>query len=194
MPEKWPGKSKRMIAGEASSYGVSGIRIPSKQTWQVFGGCVVGSHLWLPLSLNCINIAIMVHRFPLRRLPVTWSYLSPFLDCQLPVRKSSGPEFWWMSAVGHSCKLQPIDGGPCRLHEQMEQWRHAKVQWERLFFYSQVFHTCMVLCGYFVFLFICFYQLFGFIFLFIFIYCKVCASETCKGPCKIASEFQDRPR
>ena len=29
-----------------------------------------------------------------------------------------------------------------------------------------------------------------YIFLSIFIKCKVCASETCKGPCKIASEFQ----
>jgi len=41
---------------------------------------------------------------------------------------------------------------------------------------------CLVLD---VFLFICFFVLFSF-----FIYRKVCASETCKGPCKIASEFQ----
>ena len=39
----------------------------------------------------------------------------------------------------------------------------------------------MVLCRYFVFLFYDFFK--------IFFYRKVCASETCKGPCKIALEF-----
>ena len=34
-----------------------------------------------------------------------------------------------------------------------------------------------------------FYSFFDVLFSF-FIYRKVCASETCKGPCKIASEFQ----
>ena len=38
VPEKWPGKSKTMIAGETSSYGATGTRISSKQTWQVGQG------------------------------------------------------------------------------------------------------------------------------------------------------------
>jgi hypothetical protein len=38
VPEKWPGKSKTMIAGETSSYGATGTRISSKQTWQVGRG------------------------------------------------------------------------------------------------------------------------------------------------------------
>ena len=67
MPEKWPGKSKTMIAGEASSYGVSGIRISSKQTWQV------GQGGWSPPLIAAIlklhKHCYMVDRFPLRRLP-----------------------------------------------------------------------------------------------------------------------------
>ena len=35
VPEKWPGKSKTMIAGETSSYGATGTRISSKQTGQI---------------------------------------------------------------------------------------------------------------------------------------------------------------
>jgi hypothetical protein len=65
----------------------------------------------------------------------------------------------------------------------MEQWRQAKVQWERPPLYSQVRHTCMVLCR-------CF-NIFSPLFIpIISNYHIDCASETCKEASKIASEFQ----